>query len=59
MEDHSVIEELKKGKEILEREIYRGENNNKKLNEEINLKMKIIKEKENESQVIFKYLGSI
>jgi hypothetical protein len=59
MEDHSVIEELKKGKEILEREIYRGENNNKKLNEEINLKMKIIKEKENEIQVIFKYLGSI
>ncbi len=59
MEDHSVIEELKKGKEILEREIYRGENNNKKLNEEINLKMKIIKEKENEIQVIFKYLGPI
>lgn len=54
MEDHSVIEELKKGKEILEREIYRGENNNKKLNEEINLKMKIIKEKENEIQGQYK-----
>jgi hypothetical protein len=31
MEDHSVIEDLKKAKEVLERELYRGETNNKKL----------------------------
>jgi hypothetical protein len=48
VEDHSVIEDLKKAKEVLEREIFRGEYNNKKLNEEINIKMKLIKEKENE-----------
>lgn len=48
MEDHSVIEDLKKAKEVLDREIYRGEFNNKKLQEEINIKMKLIKEKENE-----------
>lgn len=52
VEDHSVIEDLKKAKEVLEREIFRGEYNNKKLNEEINIKMKLIKEKENEIQVM-------
>ena len=35
MEDHSVIDDLKKAKEVLEREIFRGEYNNKKLFEEI------------------------
>lgn len=50
MEDHSVIDDLKKAKEVLDREIYRGESNNKRLNEEINIKMKLIKEKENEIQ---------
>ena len=51
MEDHSVIEDLKKAKEVLERELYRGDGNNRKLNEEINIKLKLIKEKENEIQV--------
>lgn len=32
----------------MEREIFRGEANNKKLNDEINIKMKLTKEKENE-----------
>ena len=50
MEDHSVIDDLKKAKEVLEREIYRGENNNKKLLEEINIKKKLLKEKDNEIQ---------
>ena len=40
MEDHSVIEDLKKAKEVLEREIYRGEGNNKKLN--VNLSLIVI-----------------
>lgn len=48
MEDHSIIEDLKKAKEVLERDIYRGENNNKKLQEEINIKKKLLKEKDNE-----------
>jgi len=48
MEDHSVIDDLKKAKEVLDREIYRGESNNKKLIEEINIKIKITKEKDNE-----------
>jgi len=30
--------------------LYRGDGNNKKLNEEINIKLKLIKEKENEIQ---------
>lgn len=59
LEDHSVIDDLKKAKEVLDREIYKGESNNKKLNEEINIKMKLIKEKENEIQVHFLSLGSI
>ena len=56
MEDHSVIEDLKKAKEVLERELYRGENNNKKLNDEINIKLKLIKEKENEIQAQYKQI---
>ena len=54
MEDHSVIEDLKKAKEVLEREIYRGEFNNKKLNDEINIKHKLIEEKENEINAQYK-----
>jgi len=48
MEDHGFIEDLKKAKEVLDRELYKGDSNNKKLNDEINIKMKLIKEKENE-----------
>jgi hypothetical protein len=54
LEDHSIIEDLKKAKEVLERELYRGEANNKKLNEEINIKLKLIKEKENEISAQYK-----
>lgn len=53
MEDHSIIEDLKKAKEVLERDIYRGENNNKKLQEEINIKKNFSRKK------ITRYKGSI
>lgn len=58
MEDHSVIDDLRKAKEVLEREIYRGENNNKKLQEEINIKKKLLQEKDNEIQGQYKEIES-
>jgi len=45
-EDKSHIEELKRAKELLNKELCRAENNKKKQNEEEEAKRKLIKEKE-------------
>lgn len=48
MEAHSIIDELKRTRDILLKEVNRVDNYNKKQEEELNMKVKLEKEKQNE-----------
>ncbi len=47
-DDRGIIEDLKRARDILQKEINRAENNNKKLEDEKLSKEKYLKEKDNE-----------
>ena len=48
IEAHSIIDELKRTRDILLKEVNRVDNYNRKQEEELNMKVKLEKEKENE-----------